>query len=280
MTEAVTTELLKTILSLGSDHNIELSPLNVDDNIQFKTNSENQPLYLDIINYDSSRKRPLVLFFHGGAWAYGSRKRYRNISAALAIKADMVCACVDYSLGTAGQFPKSIADVDDAIKWARDNANAYGINPDQIVLCGTSAGGNVAALSATQADASTKANLNIFICAPTNFSALVQYNVVNEAVHQYLNAKPSENPDKYYAASPCLHVHSDMSPVLLIHGDKDETVPYQLSLDMQAALQKCSVPVELVTFTDGPHSFFHEPPNFGKLINSIEQFIRANFCLS
>ena len=130
MTKVAITELLEEILTLGSDHDIDLNPLPVRDEIIFKTNEAGQNLYLDIINYDNSRKRPLILFFHGGAWAYGSRKRYRNISAALAIKSDMICACVDYSLGAAGQFPKSISDVDDVIKWARDNACEFGIDPE------------------------------------------------------------------------------------------------------------------------------------------------------
>jgi dipeptidyl aminopeptidase/acylaminoacyl peptidase len=39
----------------------------------------------------------------------------------------------------------------------------------------------------------------------------------------------------------------------LLHGDADETVPYQQSVAMEAALRKVNVPAKLVTAPGGAH---------------------------
>ena len=44
-------------------------------------------------------------------------------------------------------------------------------------------------------------------------------------------------------------------PLLLIHGDKDYTVPYEQSQIMQRAMQAAGHPVRLVTLTDAIHYY-------------------------
>jgi dipeptidyl aminopeptidase/acylaminoacyl peptidase len=67
-----------------------------------------------------------------------------------------------------------------------------------------------------------------------------------------------ENLEVYRAASPVSHVSASSPPVLLLHGDADDTVPYQQSVDMEAALRKVGAPVKLVRVGAGAHG-----PNFG-----------------
>ena len=62
----------------------------------------------------------------------------------------------------------------------------------------------------------------------------------------------------YTAASPITHVSKSSPPVLLMHGDSDDVVPYQQSVAMQAALKAQGVTVKLVTISGGEHG-----PNFG-----------------
>jgi dipeptidyl aminopeptidase/acylaminoacyl peptidase len=53
-------------------------------------------------------------------------------------------------------------------------------------------------------------------------------------------------------------VSASSPPVLLVHGDADETVPYQQSVAMEAALRTAGVAVKLVRVPGGAHG-----PNFG-----------------
>ena len=58
---------------------------------------------------------------------------------------------------------------------------------------------------------------------------------------------------RFVAASPVTHVTADDPPVLLIHGDADEVVPYQNAEVMKAALEKAGVPVELLRIPGAGH---------------------------
>ena len=50
----------------------------------------------------------------------------------------------------------------------------------------------------------------------------------------------------YQAASPIQHVSRDDAPVLLIHGDNDDIVPFNQSEKMEAALRQAQVATKLI----------------------------------
>ena len=62
----------------------------------------------------------------------------------------------------------------------------------------------------------------------------------------------------YRTASPIVHVSGSSPPVLLLHGDSDDTVAFEQSVAMESALRRASVPVKLIRVKDGEHG-----PNFG-----------------
>ena len=72
----------------------------------------------------------------------------------------------------------------------------------------------------------------------------------------FVNRLPTPNADDqsvYRAASPIAHVSASSPPTLLLHGDADETVPYQQSVAMEAALRAANVSVKLVRVHGGAH---------------------------
>jgi len=71
-------------------------------------------------------------------------------------------------------------------------------------------------------------------------------------------AKTSEESQIYWEASPVEHVSSDDPPFLLVHGDRDDVVPYRQSEVMREALIKTGVEVELLRIPGGSHG-----PTFG-----------------
>src|SRR6185369_1744487 len=73
-----------------------------------------------------------------------------------------------------------------------------------------------------------------------------------------LSDSTPQDKQVYSAASPITHVSKSSPPVLLMHGDSDDTVPYQQSVAMEAALKAAGVPVKLLTIPGGEHG-----PNFG-----------------
>jgi dipeptidyl aminopeptidase/acylaminoacyl peptidase len=55
-------------------------------------------------------------------------------------------------------------------------------------------------------------------------------------------------------ASPAMHISCDEPPFLLIHGDKDKSVPLFQSTHLQAALKAAGVPCDLIVIPNGPHA--------------------------
>jgi len=68
-----------------------------------------------------------------------------------------------------------------------------------------------------------------------------------------LGGSLQEHPEKARAASPLMHVTSDDTPFLIMHGAQDALVPLKQSEKFQAALEKAGVPVELVVLPGGGH---------------------------
>jgi dipeptidyl aminopeptidase/acylaminoacyl peptidase len=81
------------------------------------------------------------------------------------------------------------------------------------------------------------------------------------AVILFMQRVAASNPadEKMYRdASPITHVSSSSPAVLLLHGDSDDTVPFEQSVAMEQALRRVNVPVKLVRVAGGEHG-----PNFG-----------------
>jgi acetyl esterase len=54
-------------------------------------------------------------------------------------------------------------------------------------------------------------------------------------------------------ASPIMHIAKDALPFLMIHGDRDQSVPFVQSPYFQAALKANNIPCDLIIIPNGPH---------------------------
>jgi len=97
---------------------------------------------------DSTQRRPVVMFVHGGAFLRGNMNSneqiYGNVLYYFA-RQGMVGINVEYRLAPEAPYPAGSDDVAAAVAWARAHAHEYGGDPDQIILIGHSAGGAHAA---------------------------------------------------------------------------------------------------------------------------------------
>ncbi|WP_462409550.1 alpha/beta hydrolase [Neobacillus sp. Marseille-QA0830] len=94
---------------------------------------------------EKNRKRPALLFIHGGGWIGGSVYTVENFCKLLAELANAVVFNVDYSLAPEKPFPNGLDDNYYALKHVYDHAEEYGIDSDKICVGGDSAGGNYTA---------------------------------------------------------------------------------------------------------------------------------------
>ncbi len=111
------------------------------------------------------RRRPVMVWIHGGAYVMGSGDMYDGRS--LARRGDIVVITLNYRLGVlgwlavdhldaslAGSGNNGLRDQIEALRWVRDNISAFGGDPGNVTIFGESAGGGsiAALLAAPDAD--------------------------------------------------------------------------------------------------------------------------------
>jgi para-nitrobenzyl esterase len=104
---------------------------------------------------DRTAKRPVMVWFHGGAFAYGSANVTRLRGSRLAKKGDVVVVTVNQRLNIFGfldlstiggaEFAASgnagALDMIAALEWVRDNIGQFGGDPGNVTIFGESGGG-------------------------------------------------------------------------------------------------------------------------------------------
>ena len=89
-----------------------------------------------------ARKRPVVVWIHGGALINGNREGISQRLKDATLKAGHVLVSIDYRLAPETQLPGIIADVEDALKWVHDEGpKLFHADPDRVAVVGGSAGG-------------------------------------------------------------------------------------------------------------------------------------------
>jgi acetyl esterase/lipase len=96
----------------------------------------------DVYREDDTRKRPVVVWIHGGALIMGNREGVPKRLKDAVLEAGYVLVSIDYRLAPETQLPGVIADVEDAIKWVHEKGpKLFHADPDRIAVAGGSAGG-------------------------------------------------------------------------------------------------------------------------------------------
>jgi para-nitrobenzyl esterase len=121
--------------------------------------SKEDCLYLNVWAPANARKAPIMLWLYGGGGTMGSG-HVRTYQGAEFAKDGVVLVTINYRLGalggfshqaltkTAGTEPHSnyhLLDAMAALRWIKDNAAAFGGDPDNITLFGESAGATMVA---------------------------------------------------------------------------------------------------------------------------------------
>ncbi len=94
---------------------------------------------------------PVLIYFHGGGWSFGSIETHDHICRWLCAEARMLVLSVDYRLGPEYKFPAAVNDAIAATRWAANNAEKLGADPAKLCIGGDSAGGNLAAVTTLHA---------------------------------------------------------------------------------------------------------------------------------
>lgn len=91
---------------------------------------------------------PLVVFFHGGGFVMCDLETHDPLCRSLARASGCAIASVEYRLAPEARFPEPLEDCYAAIEQLAGRAHELGLDPGRLAVCGDSAGGNFAAVTA------------------------------------------------------------------------------------------------------------------------------------
>ncbi len=213
-----------------------------------------------------SQGAPLMVFFHGGGWMVGSLHSYDAAVRRLTAKTGCVVVSVGYRLAPEAVFPAAVEDCWDAFTWSAEHAAELGADNTKMVVCGDSAGGNLAAAIAQMGLDSCKQHiaLQVLIYPSTDMSRpwpsferngkgnMLTAAAVEIFVNQYA-PDPADRLDP--RASPMRRPDlSGLPRALIVSAEFDPLVD-----DNQAyaeCLERAGVPVRYVCFPGMIHPFF------------------------
>jgi acetyl esterase/lipase len=213
-------------------------------------------------------KVPVVVFIHGGAWL--SNDKYADMGYMKKTIADIVAsgyalASIDYRFSTTARFPAQIQDCNRAISFLYDNADKYGLDKNRIAVMGFSAGGHLANLLGLSKnnhidkfflkEGSRSFNIRgvVDFYGPTDLMLFPDPSNDKSMEAILIGAAPLARPDLAKEASPISYVDKNDPPFLIIHGEKDESVPPMQSKLLSNWLGSLGVDHELIIVKDAPH---------------------------
>jgi acetyl esterase/lipase len=94
------------------------------------------------------RLRPCIFYIHGGAMISCNRFAGLDTSTVWARDLDAITISVEYGLAPESTGEQPARDCYAALLWVEENLGQLGVDPDRLLLYGTSAGGGLAAATA------------------------------------------------------------------------------------------------------------------------------------
>lgn len=200
----------------------------------------------------SEYKFPLVVFIQGSAWrqqdVYSGIPNLSHIAAK-----GYVVASVEIRDTGIARFPAAVEDVKCAIRFMRRNAEEYGVNPDRVAVWGDSSGGHLSLMTGLTmgdydnglySEQSDEVSAVIDYYGVSDLLTLGKYNHIldHDAADSpeglFIGGKVQEHMELAKKASP---LHQDLNkplpPFLIVHGDSDQVVHINQSIEMYKALK-------------------------------------------
>jgi acetyl esterase/lipase len=175
-----------------------------------------------------------------------------------------------------------LQDAQQGMRFVRQHAAEWGVDPKRIGVVGFSAGGHLASTLATHFDKSYVDNPEQVDLRP-DFLVLVYPVISMDAKITHMDSRkallgdqPAESKVRFFSSE--LQVTQDTPPTLLLHAADDRLVDVDNSVAFFEALRRAGVPVEARLFQQGQHGFFLMPRD--RWQGAIMDWITTNGWLS
>ncbi len=245
---------------------------------------KDRALHLDAFFYKKKKSNPAVIMIHGGGWRSGNKSQMHQIAKEIASKG-YSCFAIEYRLSLEAKYPEGVYDVKNAIKFIKDNAKKFHVDPNKIAVLGCSSGGQMAALIGTTnenpdfEDKTFKSKSSSKVQAIIDIDGILAFkhpeSAEGEMASFWLGGTYDEKPENWKNASALSHTDKNTPPILFIessfarfHAGRD---------DMIAILNQHKIYSEIKTIDNSPHSFWFFEPWFKETMTYTTQFLDKIF---
>lgn len=215
--------------------------------------------------------KPAVILFHGGGWVSGSPAQFAALSERLAASGVVVFAA-EYRLTKPPDPQAAVQDARAAVRWVREHAPDFSVDPDRIAAGGGSAGGYLAL--GTVAFERFPAGGGAHRDRP---DALILFNPMLESSVVRTWIDPGGDGGVSLAIPAALD--GPLPPTLVMHGTADKVAPHDATKAFfDAQRQKGSPDIEWLSFPGRGHGFFNHGsgrnPDFARTTERVVAFLK------
>ena len=201
-------------------------------------------------------KRKAVVICPGGGYNHLAFREGEPVAMQF-LSAGVQAFVLWYSIKPA-VFPMQLMELATSVKMVRDHAEEWNIDPDQIYVCGFSAGGNLAAtLSTMWHEEFLTKSLGVSKEEIRPNGQLLGYSVVhfNDKYHEGRHVDLLDGlPQEFYEITDLpQRVDENTPPAFMWATWNDTRVPIENSLSYANALRENGISCEMHIFKQGPH---------------------------
>ncbi|KAI8594439.1 Alpha/Beta hydrolase protein, partial [Dissophora ornata] len=252
---------------------------------------------LDIYRPDSVEAgddRPVFVYIHGGAWTKGSKSWTGPLLTEL-ISRKWVVVSVDYRLQSKAGYPTQLTDCKRALRWIKAEIKLFGGNPNNVIVGGDSAGGQLAAMLAmtpnepefqpgfemidTTVQGCVPQSAALDLTDSKNYSHHDARGRFIKEVARREGGESAENLKFLTDHSPMFRIKESGVPFLVVHGDLDNLTPVQTARDFAHKFQTQSKASMSYLEIPGGHHCFHvfSSPRSWYTVIGIAEWLSYNF---
>jgi acetyl esterase/lipase len=248
---------------------------------------------------------PVILSIHGGAFMFGDKRDFQINPMLAGVERGYAVVGVNYRMSGEAKFPALVQDIKAAIRWIRTNAGTYLLDPARIATWGGSAGGYLSLMAGLTAgnpeledlrpgnpDQPCNVQAVVDWFGPTDFLKMDEqlaekglsspeqgrHSDADSPESRLLGCKITEVPELVQKANPETYIRPGAPPFFIQHGDQDDTVPCQQSVNiaarLEAVLGKDHVSLELLRGARHGGPEFEAPRNIQKVLDFLDMHIR------
>jgi acetyl esterase/lipase len=249
----------------------------------------------DIYRLAGDEPRPVIVWIHPGSLIMGSRGMLPEDERERFLKAGYVVVAIDYRLAPETKLPEILKDIDDAHRWVRETGSTlFHIDPERVATVGASGGAYLALMAGARVQPPLRAVVSFygygdvagswysrpdpFYLTQPRIAKVDAYKTVGTqelsespatargAFYTYcrqnglwprevVGLDPDTDAERLAAYSPERLATPAYPPTLLLHGDRDVDVPFEMSERMADALKRQGVAHSLYRLEGLNHAF-------------------------